>query len=71
MFTEDPAPPLHQSQSPLYDLRDLCAMLSPFALFSPVSSGRSSKVFATNPNPPSVTSVTSVRCFPHSRCSRP
>jgi hypothetical protein len=52
MFTEDPAPPLHQSQSPLYDLRDLCAMLSPFALFSPVSSGRSSKVFAHNPNPP-------------------
>jgi hypothetical protein len=54
---------------PLCDLRDLCAMLSPMRAFlaqkpdyPPKSLPRSSL------NPPSVTSVTSVRCSFHDGC---
>jgi hypothetical protein len=56
--------------SPLCDLRGLCAMLSPF-MFSPGSRRVHQDHSAINPNfPPSVTSVTSVRCFPPCLSSR-
>ena len=49
-----------QSPIPLCDLRDLCAMLSRSRCSRP--SAKMSKT--SHPQSPSVTSVTSVRCFP-------
>ena len=61
----------HNPKSPLCDLRDLCAMHSSCARFShPGQRSPRQKFPAPTPSPPSVTSVTSVRCIPLSRDSR-
>jgi hypothetical protein len=49
---------------PLRDLCDLCAMLSPLHPVLALKPPRSLKDFDRKPQFPSVTSVTSVRCFP-------
>ena len=70
MFTKALWPPI---PIPLCDLRDLCAMLSPIRVSSrPEASRVHQRALATYPRSPSVTSVTSVRCFPRLACgSRP
>ena len=42
----------HQSESPLCDLRDLCAMLSSFRLFLAQKPRCSPQIIRRNPNPP-------------------
>jgi hypothetical protein len=60
-----------QHQFPLCDLRDLCAMLSPISVFPTQQPRRPPKASRPTQVPPSVTSVTSVRCFPQLTCSHP
>ena len=59
-------------QIPLCDLRDLCAMLSPKRVFPAQKPCCPPKALhRRTSDPPSVTSVTSVRCFPRSRSFPP
>jgi hypothetical protein len=48
----------------------LCDAFSLVVVVATEASVFTEELFATNPNPPSVTSVASVRCFPISRASR-
>jgi hypothetical protein len=48
---------------PLCDLCDLCAMLFRFSVISHPARDVPARKFADQSDPPSVTSVTSVRCF--------
>jgi hypothetical protein len=65
-------PDVHRSAFPInpIPLRDLCVMLSPFAWLSHRKPRRSPQRFPPQSHPPSVASVTSVRCFPRLPGSR-
>jgi hypothetical protein len=56
---------------PLCDLRNLRAMLSNPRVSRPSATDVHQTLSSTTPVPPSVTSVTSVRCFPQSACFSP